>query len=220
MALPTYKAEKDIPKGFEELYEEIDGEWKPKDSGVEHQEALQKEREKREAAEKNAKTAAKALKDKEREIEAGKSGVTQETVDKIKAEAKAEVEAEYGPKVADRDKLAAENRAFRLTDVIGKMFVEGKGIPEKNASFWKLHGDEFDLTDDGKPMVKGKPGQDVKKHVETLMKTVPEWVQGTRATGSGQTGMLSKPAEDAGGDADKRVLNPAALLAEANIKAA
>jgi hypothetical protein len=216
MSLPTFEKKGDIPKGFESEYEEKDGKWVPKDSAAEIREALASEREKREAAEAATKLTAKELKKLQGDAAAHKAGVTEEQLKEMRATIRAEVEAEFAPFKAQAETLAAENRTLKLDNAIKKLAGEAGFLPTKLDDLWKLHGEEFDLTDDGKPMVKGKPAVEVAKHIEALKKLRPEWVQGSRADGGNTGGSRgSAPAAGAEDVVKQLFTNPASVVAAA-----
>lgn len=200
MALPTFAKQDEIPKGFEGEYEERDGKWHPKDATAELKLEFAAEREKREAAEANAKKAAKALKDLERKGD----GATDEQLKKLREditkEVRAELDEEYKPKLTEAEALKGENRSLKLEGVVKKMWLDANVLPDKVDRLWKLHADEYDLTSEGKPSVKGKATADVTKHSAAIAKQYPEWVSGTKATGGGAAG-VTLPA--AGGGADQ-----------------
>jgi hypothetical protein len=188
MPVKSYEKKDDIPKGFEDDYEEHDGKWVYKDPTADLKESLKKARDQADAAEGVAKKAAKALKAAEQKAEQEKTGVTDEQLQKMRADIRAEVEEELKPKLEQAESLAAENRTLKLDHQVLEMFAGAKMLPQHLKAAWKLHGDEFDLTADGKPMVKGKPEVDVAKHVAALAKQHPYWIQGTKADGGGAGG--------------------------------
>jgi len=220
MPLPVFDKKESIPPGFEDEYEEREGKWHPIDRTIKLQGALDEERTKREAAEKLVKKAAKDAADAQAKRDAAAAGMTEEQLKKIYDSIEANVRAEYEPKIAEAEKHKAEIRALKLDSKVKQLFKDGGALDGKVGDFWKLHGDEFDLTADGKPMVKNEPGKDVARHVQSILKTRQEWVQGTKATG-GRTPSLpsSTPAtglNPGGVTFEDLVKNPAAAIAVAN----
>lgn len=216
MTLPTFAKKDEIPKGFESMYEEVDGKWSPKaaDGDSDLKEALKAERARADAAEKLTKKIAKDLKDLQTAAKANEAGLTDEQVKTLRAELKAEVEAEYAEKLKLAERvpvLEQENRSLKLDHHIKQMAIDAGFLGTKADDYYKLHGDEFDLTADGKPMVKGKPGADVKKHIETHKALRPEWVQGSQAGGGGAGGIQKVP-----GSVPAPSLNPTERLAAAH----
>jgi hypothetical protein len=149
---------------------------------------------------------------------AAAAGMTEAKLKELYAQVEDNVRKEYEPRLKAADSLAAENRTLKLTNVVKAMFRAAGALPTKLDDFWKLHGEEFDLTSDGKPMVKAEPGKDVQKHVAAIAKTRTEWVQGTRAAGGGAGGSTTTPgAGGTGGVTFEELLkNPGTAVAQAN----
>jgi hypothetical protein len=222
MPLPTFKSKAEIPKGFEDEYEEIDGEWKPIDHSSKLSKALKEERERREAAEVTARKASKEAAESSAKAAAHAAGMTSEDLKKAYDKIEASIRAEYDPQLKEAEGLKLENRKLKLTDVVKGQFRALGALDNKLDDFWKLHGDEFDLTADGKPMVKSEPGKDVAKHVAGIMKGRGEWVKGTKASGGGAGGTQQVVTTPTGSGAngvmtfDDVLKNPAAAVAQAN----
>lgn len=193
MPLPAFKTKDEIPEAFRGEYEERDGEWKPKeDEGLAGaKSALATERTKREAAEGLAKKAADELKKLETKAKAAGHKLSDDEYATLREEASRE---ERTARETAETALATE-RAERRQEKIGSQFKslagEKKFLGGKLGDLERLHANEFDLTDDGKLMVKGKPGIDPVKHMESIAKLRPEWVEGTKAGGGGAAGMTS-----------------------------
>lgn len=172
---------------------------------------------KREAAEKLMRKATAELQKLQTARKATDAGMTEEKLKELRAEARAEVEAELKPQLEEATKLKAQNRTLTL-DAVQKAKALKLGIlPEKVDDFWTLRGSEFDLTDDGKPMVKGKPGMDPDKHLAALVKKNPEWVAGTKAAGSGAAGVTAGAASQGAFDDKMRPEQRLAVAHEAGI---
>lgn len=221
MPLPIFDKQADIPKGFEDEYEEREGKWHPVDHLASMRKALAEEKEKREGAEKVAKKAAKEAADAATKKAAAASGMTEEELKKIYDSIEANLRTEYEPKIASAEKLAKENRELKLDSKVKALFKGGGALDAKVDDFWKLHGDEFDLTSDGKPMVKNEPGKDVSRHVQAILKTRSEWVKGTKASGgkdafSTTTTPNNSDVARGGLTFEDMVKNPAAAIAVAN----
>lgn len=218
---PVFAKQTDIPKGFEEDYEEADdGQWHPIDRTSKIAAALASERTAREKAEATANKAAREAAAAEARAKATASGMTaeaqKELYDKIDANVRAEVETKY----ADYETVKKENRDFKLKNVVVEMFRVAGANPKRNEDFWKLYSDEFDLTSDGKPMVKSEPGKDVLKQVQAITKARPEWMMGTKASGGGAGGSQSTTQPNGstigGVTFDELLKNPGAAIAQAN----
>lgn len=225
--LPSFDKQADIPKGFEAEYEEKDGKWVPIDHAGKLKKALDEERGKRETTEKALAKAAKDAADAAAKVQAQAAGMTEEQLKKLYGQVEENLRKEYEPKLKEAETLASENRGMKLTSVVKEMFRNGGGLKSKLDDLWKLHGDEFDLTSDGKPMVKAEPGKDVAKHVAAILKSRAEWTQGTRAVGGGALNatpnLNTQTAPGSGADGaltfDDLIKNPAGAVAEANAKA-
>lgn len=189
MPFPTFDSADAVPEAFRDEYEEQGGKWVPRDD---LKTALDAERTKREAAEKLATKAAGELKKLQAKQEAEKAGLTDEQAKNLRASVRAELEEEYAPKIADRDTLATENRTIKLDNAV-KALMDTSGVrPERKQQLWDLHGKDFDLTADGKPMVKDSPGVEVTKYIgDTLKAKVPEFFTGTQIGGGGAGGITN-----------------------------
>lgn len=221
MPLPTFDKKEQIPAGFEDEYEERDGKWVPIDRSANLSKALREEREAREAAEKLAKKAAKDLADATTKKQAMDAGRTEEEYKKLYDTIEKSVRDEFEPKLKGYEELQKEVRTLKLDSKVKEMFKAGGALDAHIGDFWKLHGDEFDLTSDGKPMVKAEPGKDVARHVQGILAGRKTWVQGTKATGGGSTAgsttSKAAPGLNPGGISfDDMVKNPAAAIAVAN----
>jgi len=223
MALKKYAKKEDVPADQQaDAIELKDGQWavsEPDDtSGL--QSALDGERAKREAAENLVKKQAADLRKAEAEKKAASHGLSAEQLQQIRAEASKDAEDKLAAKEAE---LVAERTASRTKD-IGSAFKslagEQKFLGAKLDDLFALHGSEFDLTDDRKLMVKGKPGIDPKKHMESLAKLRPEWVEGTKAAGGGAGGTSVGNPGTAAMSVEDAMKNPGALFAAANAAAA
>jgi hypothetical protein len=220
MPLPTFDKKESIPAGFEEEYEEHEGKWVPIDRVSKLEAGIKKERDAREKAESVARKAAKDAADAEARRTATAAGMTEEQLKKIYDSVEANVRAEYEPKIAELEQYRTEVRGLKLDSKVKALFKDGGALEGKVGDFWKLHADEFDLTADGKPMVKNEPGKDVARHVASILKTRQEWVQGTKAAG-GRTNQLpsSTPANGlnpGGVSFEDLIKNPGAAIAVAN----
>lgn len=199
MKLPNFKKKEDIPAPFLELYEEVNGEWVPKKDDeaptVEDlaavREALRKEREGREKAEKDRKALEKKQEQDKKDADRRGAGLTDDQLKKIRDEVKAELEGEYKPKLDELATAQKDIRTLRLDNAVkalmGKKEVGVRG--ERHDTLWKLVADDFDLTEDGKPFVKAKPGTPVEKYLgDTVKGLYPEFFEGSKASGGGASG--------------------------------
>lgn len=217
MPRPVFDTKDTIPKGFEDEYEEKDGKWHPKeDAGIATlRDTLDKERKRAEAAEALAKKAAADLKKKEIDDKAGKDGITSEKLAEIRADVRKEIEAEFAPKLAKAESDAKENRSLKLDNQVKKLAGELGFLGDRLDQYWKLHGDEFDLTDDGKVMVKANPGMTPAKLIESHKAKLTDWVQGTKGEGGGAAGQQRGGGQATTPSLEAVLSNPSAALAAA-----
>jgi hypothetical protein len=154
------------------------------------------EAEKRVAAEKLMRKTAAELQKLQTQRKAADAGMTEEKLKELREEARQEVLDELKPQLDAAETLKAQNRALVLDADMKARALKAGVLPAKIDDWWALRGKDFDLTDDGKPMVKDKPGVDPDKHLATLLKRNPEWIVGTKASGSGAHGTTGGMASD------------------------
>jgi hypothetical protein len=132
---------------------------------------------------------AKALKAKIAEMEqtakAQAAGITSEALAKLRQEAAAEYEKKYGPVLTERDQLKSEIRGLKLDSNVKAMMAKAGARAERIDALFKLSSDRFDLTEDGKPMVKDATKEVDKFIAEDLLKEYPEFFQGSGSSGGG-----------------------------------
>lgn len=92
-----------------------------------------------------------------------------------------------GPIKTRAEQLEAENRQLKLvTPVKDALRAAGVIAPD---DAWRLVGDHFDLTDDGRPILKDNPTADIAKWAkESLAKDKPWLFAASDASGGGATG--------------------------------
>lgn len=129
----------------------------------------------------------------EQELKAKKDGVTAEQLNKIRVEVRTDLEKEYAPKLQLLDTLAKENRSLKLDTVVKDLMGKNGVRAERIDALFRLAGEKFDLTADGKPMVK-ESGKDVVKFIaEDLAKEYPELFSGSGSSGGGSGGSTGRP---------------------------
>lgn len=141
---------------------------------------------------KEAKARAKEYEAKVKEIEqkgkAEKAGVTSEELNRLRQEVMADLAKEFSEKYADYEPLKAENRMLKLDNVVKGEMGKAGVRPERIDALYRLSQDQFDLTEDGKPMVKSRMGTPVAKFItDELGKEYPELFLGTGSSGGGAT---------------------------------
>lgn len=220
---PEFESEDQVPEAFRGMYEERGGKWLAKELGDGGKAALEAERKARKEAEDRAREAERLRAEAELEAKAKKAGLTDEQLVKLRADVRADIEREYASKALQDlpEGWAARNEGTRLMSDLRTLRldqqVKALAAPhlrgEKLEQWWKLNADRFDLTDDGKPMVRGAPGKEVATFIaEDLKKEIPEFYKGTQAAGGGAGGLTRDGKPIAGTTADDIIRNPAAAL--------
>lgn len=133
---------------------------------------------------------ARELKDKlaklEQQKKAEKAGVTSEELDRLRAEVRKDLEGEFGQFRTRAEQLASENRALKLDNVVKAMMGKSGVRAERIDPLYRLTADLYDLTEDGKPMLRDRMGTPVEKFIaEDLSKQYPEFFQGSGSSGGG-----------------------------------
>jgi RNA-binding protein YhbY len=140
-------------------------------------------RKERDAAKKKAQELEARLAELEQEVNAGKSGITSDKLAEIRKQA----EDKFKTDLEERDRLKAELRSLRLDSSVKSMLAKADVIDPDAA--WKILNDEYDLTDDGKPILKADPSADIEKHIASQVKSkYPFLFKGTQASGGGAAG--------------------------------
>jgi len=132
----------------------------------------------------------------ETEKEAKKAGITSEQLAEMQAKAEANLEKRYGPIREQLEEAQREIRQLRLDTVVkgamGKSGVRGERVD----ALFRLTADRYDLTEDGKPMLKDAPGTPIDQYIsDELSKEYPEFYEGTGSSGGG----ASKSVTSGGG---------------------
>lgn len=135
---------------------------------------------------------ARTLKQKYQELEqrakADKAGITSEQLEKMRAEIRGSLEQDYVPFKSKAEALEKEMRSLRLDAVVKGVMAKNGVRADRIDALFRLAADQFDLTDDGKPMLKERMGTSVEKFVaEDLFKQYPEFYQGSGSSGGGAT---------------------------------
>ena len=137
----------------------------------------------RDAARRAAKDAAEKLAALEAEREAAAAGLTAEKLAEITRKA----EEKFKPALDENATLKQQLRALRLDGAMKGMLAKHDVIDPDAA--WKIVGEDFDLTDDGQPILKSDPTADLAAHITGTLKTkYPFLYKGTQAAGGGAAG--------------------------------
>lgn len=132
--------------------------------------------------------------DLEQQKKADKAGITSEQLTKMRAEVEQDMISRFAKMSASElaDQIPAvkdvvhDNRSLRLDSVVKAEMAKAGARSERIDALFKLTADQFDLTDDGKPMLKDRPGIEVGKFVaEDLKKQYPELYNGSGSSGGG-----------------------------------
>lgn len=184
------------------------------------QTAAATERTKREAAEKLVKKLTgenTSLQAKVKTLESSEPEAQKQALKERYEAGRKDALEEVAPKLSELETLSTQNRSLTFGASLKKLLGDAKFLPDYIEDVVKLHGDEFDF-EDGKVVVKGKPGQDPKKLVAEIAKKRGDWVQGTKATGGGAGGTTAPPPSggSAGLTAEELLKNPGRAFEVAN----
>jgi hypothetical protein len=144
-------------------------------------------------AKQEAKDAADRAVELQRQLEAGKAGLSGEILEKWNADKAKELAA--------RDQQIAELnqslRALRLDDKVKAAALEAGMFPKHTALTLKALSDRFDLADDGTIVVKGEDGKPTPKPLGEFFaahkQEFPELYQAAPASGGGAKPPASRP---------------------------
>jgi len=144
------------------------------------------------AEKKAARAATAALEAKVAELEqaqkAAKAGITQTELERLRHEVRADLEKQFQPQLATAAELAAENRRLKLDDRVKGLMAKSGARADRIDALFRLTDGEWDLTEDGVPMLKTRPGTPVEKFVaEDLKAQYPEFYEGSGSSGGGAT---------------------------------
>lgn len=119
----------------------------------------------------------------EAEKEAAAHGLTSEKL----AEWQRKAEEKFAPTVAALEQANAKIRAMQLDGTVKSLLAKANAVDVNDA--WDVVGKEFDLTDDGKVILKSDPTADVEKYITAdLVAKKGHLFKGTQAAGGGAAG--------------------------------
>jgi hypothetical protein len=146
----------------------------------------------------------------EQKAKAEKRGITSDELEKMRTEIRADLEKEYVPYKTQAEQLGQRVRTLQLDTVVKGEMAKSGARAERIDALFRLTGDEFDLTEDGKPVVKGRMGISVEKYItDELTKQYPEFFMGSGSSGGGA------PKSNGGAGGSARVIaadDPQAFL--------
>lgn len=197
MPLKSFDSKDAIPEALRETaIESKDGKFviaeDPDVSGI--QSALEKERKRAGDEEKARKELERRTSELEQQIKGSAAGLTEQQQKEFRDSVRKDLEKEFEPLKDKASKYDSLERRVLLDDPVkDTMLSKEVGVRgERQKALWTLIKDRFDLTADGKPMVKDHPGVSIDKYLGDVVKReYPEFFVGTQATGGGAGGSNS-----------------------------
>jgi dsDNA-specific endonuclease/ATPase MutS2 len=188
MAFPTFDKKEDIPKGFEEDYEEREGKFHPKVPDVTNlNSAIEKERKKASDEEKERKRLERENAELKRKQTAAESGISEEKLEELR---KADAEARK-PLETKVEELSRELTKVKKTDRVQSLALKYGVLPDRIEDVMLALEKRTGLTDDGDTItVLDKAGKLTTETVEDFLKVSfkkekPWLYKGSGASGSG-----------------------------------
>jgi hypothetical protein len=196
MAFPVFDKKEDIPKGFEEDYEEREGKFHPKIPDVTKQQtALETERKRAEDERKERVKAETALADLRRKEAARDGNISDEQLNKLREEDAAKRKAELDPVQSELTETRAKLRKVTLVDRLRALGTAAGWLPDRADDALEAALKRADLAEgsDSNIVVKDKEGKPTTEKIEDFLKTTfkkekPWLYAGTGAAGSGAGG--------------------------------
>jgi hypothetical protein len=220
MPRPVYKTKAEIPVGFEDEYEEKEGQWHPKpiapaSDTSKLQAALDAEREKFKAERKVREAAEKEAAELKLSTDALKKGVTEEELRRIREEA----EKAAAPDKAKIAALEAENRKLKHTDRLRTLALKAGVMEDRIDAAMLVLEARTELDGDGGIVVKDKAGQKTAVEIGAFLDKefkgeAAYFYKGTNSAGSGSTGSDGGAAGTADAQAAEAVKAGKAAAAE------
>jgi hypothetical protein len=193
MAFPVFEKKEDIPKGFEDDYEEREGKFHPKVPDVTKQQtALETERTNAENERKRANKAEKDLADLKRKQQAADNNISEEQLEGLRKE-----DAEKRKPLEDENaKLKLELTKVKKTDRVQSLALKSGIMQDRIEDAMLLLEKRTGLTDNGDTItVLDKDGKLTTTSIDQFLKTdfkkeKPWLYAGSGASGSGATGSI------------------------------
>ncbi|HXG73015.1 MAG TPA: hypothetical protein VNJ04_20670, partial [Gemmatimonadaceae bacterium] len=218
MPLPTFKTKDEIPTGFESEYEEVEGEWKPKESKLES--TLERLKQEKKDERDSRKKLEDELADLRRKSQAMETGEEKDKVKKLLEKFDSDLKAAKEPLEKQLAEAQGRLRTLQLDDQAKAAFIKAGGRPEKADAALKLKKESLDLAED-RIVVKNDKGEPTTATIDdfwgkSFKSEMPEFFQGTKATGGGAGGGAGLKSAGSGTsrkwDAEAVIANPLGAL--------
>lgn len=209
MPFPTYEKKEDIPKGFEDLYEEKDGKFSPKVAEIPDvtklTTALDTERTQRTEEEKARKKAERELAEARRKEAAREGNISDEQLTKLREEDAAKRKTELDPVQTELTETKAKLRKITLSDRLRSLGVAAGWLPDRVEDAMVLAQPRADLAEgsDTNIVVKDKDGKPTTEKIEDFLKTTFKKEKPWLYAGSGARGSGSGGSNGSGGAPDE-----------------
>ena len=126
------------------------------------------------------------LQELEHQQKADKAGITSDQLQKLRQEIRGDLEKEYKQALDELEGLRTDNRSLRLDSVVKAEMAKAGVRSERIDALFRLNADKFDLTDDGVPILRERPGAEIGKYVaDELRQEYPEFYNGSGSSGGG-----------------------------------
>ena len=204
MAFPVFEKKEDIPKGFEDLYEEKDGKFSPKVTEVPDvtglNTALETERRERAEEKKLRVKAENTAAELRRKQAAAENNISEEQPEALRKED----ETRRKPLQEELEKTKAELTKVKKTDRVQRLFLDSGGMPDRVEDAMLALDRRTGLTEDGNTItVLDKDGKLTTEKVEDFVKASfkkekPWLYAGSGGSGSGAGGSTrtGSPADE------------------------
>jgi hypothetical protein len=114
------------------------------------------------------------------------AGLNGEAIAKLRADIRQQLESEYSPFKQQADTLSKEVRELKLDTRVKSIMAKSGVRADRVDDLFRLTAGQFDLTDDGQPVVRENEAIEIDKYIAgELVKAYPEWFEGTGSSGGG-----------------------------------
>lgn len=133
-----------------------------------------------------ARKAQARLAELEQQAKGQKAGLNAEEVERLRRDVRADLEKEYAPLKDRADALGKEVRTLRLDNNVKALMAKHGVLAHRVDALFRLTADQFDLSDDGQPILKAYPGREPGKYIaDEVSKEFPEFFAGSGSSGGG-----------------------------------